>query len=186
MAARPEPILLSAEQFLRIDFGSDVKAELDNGVIRMMAGGTRAPARVQMTLYIFLGRMLRGSGCRPFGSDMAVRTHAGSVRYPDVSVDCGGDSPMDDDAKVLSDPRVVIEVLSPGTRREDEGVKLDEYRRLDGVDTIALIDPEGERIRVLQRIGPEEWSDRTHREEADLHLPSLGVTVPHAEIFARD
>lgn len=186
MAAQPELVLLTAEQFLAIEWGSDIKAELDNGVIRMMSGGTVARARVQMNLYRFLGSALRGSGCRPFGSDMAIRTHAGSVRYPDVSVDCGGDRDTPEDAKELGCPRVAIEILSPSTRRDDEGVKLGEYRLVPTIDTIVFIDPMAERLRVLQRTGPDDWSDRTYREPADMPLPALGVTVPHAEIFARD
>lgn len=186
MAAQPEPVLLTAEQFLRIDFGSDVKAELDNGVIRMMSGGTVAHARVQMNLYRFLGSALRGSGCRPFGSDMAIRTHTGSVRYPDVSVDCSGDRGTADEDKELSAPRVAIEILSPSTRRDDEGVKLGEYRLVPTIDTIVFVDPIAERLRVLQRTGPGSWSDHAHDEPADLDLPALGLVVPHTEIFARD
>ncbi|WP_375427617.1 Uma2 family endonuclease [uncultured Sphingomonas sp.] len=186
MAAQPELVLLTAEQFLAIEWGSDIKAELDNGVIRVMSGGTVAHARVQMNLYRFLGSALRGSGCRPFGSDMAIRTHAGSVRYPDVSVDCGGDRGTSDEAKALGDPRVVIEILSPSTRREDEGVKLSEYRLVLTIDTIVFLDPLAERMRVLQRTGPDSWSDRTYQEPAELELPALGLVVPHAEIFARD
>lgn len=46
MAAQPDTVLLTAEQFLDIEFPSELKAELDNGVIRMMAGGSRDHARV--------------------------------------------------------------------------------------------------------------------------------------------
>lgn len=44
------PRLLTVE-FLQIDFGPELKAELDDGCIRMMAGGSRSHARVQM-IYI--------------------------------------------------------------------------------------------------------------------------------------
>jgi hypothetical protein len=47
--------LLDAEEFFEIDFGAERKAELDHGVIRMMAGGgTRAHARVQANLLAWL------------------------------------------------------------------------------------------------------------------------------------
>lgn len=177
--------LLTVTEFLRIDFGPDLKAELDRGVIRMMAGGTRDHARVQMNLYGFLRNALRGSGCRPYGSDMKVRSADQSLRYPDVSVDCGtpDDRGADD---ILRAPRVLVEVLSPSTRADDHGVKLDEYRSIGTVDTIALVDPDSERLRVLQRTGPQAWSDVTFSSPAPLDLPTLGVSVPHDEIFARD
>lgn len=175
--------LLTAEQFLLMDFGPDVKAELDNGVIRMMAGGTVTHATIQGNFMRYLGPILRGSGCRPQGSDAAVRTHSRSVRYPDVTVDCGSARSED---KTLANPRVIVEVLSPSTRQHDLSVKLEEYRRLTTVDTIVFVDPDAERLRVLQRTGPGAWADRSFAEPADLVLPSLGIVMPHAEIFADD
>lgn len=180
--------LLTADEFLRIEFGSDLKAELDNGVIRMMAGGSRRHNRIQTNLVVALGTRLRGSGCRPNGSDMGVRTHDGSVRYPDVSVSCGPEAPEDDRDRALDDPRVIVEVLSPSTAAQDRGVKLGEYKALASVELIALVDPEGERLHLLRRTGrnPESWSEVIHAEPADLELPMPGVRIPHAEIFARD
>lgn len=185
LPAPPHPRPLTVEEFLGIDFGPQLKAELDRGTILMMAGGTRDHARVQGNLIAYLHTALRGSGCRPYGSDMKVRSADASVRYPDVTVDCGapGDTGRD---QFLHAPRVVVEVLSPSTRSQDAGVKLDEYRSLPTVDTIVLVDPEAERLRVLQRTGPQSWVDTAHIAPAALDLPTLGVTVPHDEIFARD
>ena len=183
MATNPHYRLLTADEFLQIRFPSDMKAELDDGIIRMMAGGSRAHARVQMNLYAFLRDALRGSGCRPYGSDMAVRTVERAVRYPDVSVDCG--SPGDDpDDFELHDPRVIIEVLSPSTREHDLKVKKPEYREIASVRTIAFIDPESETLLVSQRF-EGGWTDSLFAA-SDLALPELGVVVPHAEIFAAD
>ncbi|MEN2785664.1 Uma2 family endonuclease [Sphingomonas qilianensis] len=75
MAPQPDYPLLTAEEFLRFDFG-DRKAELDNGVIRMLAGGTRRHAEVQGTIFGWLWQHLRGSQCRPYGPDMATRTRS--------------------------------------------------------------------------------------------------------------
>ncbi len=185
LLALQHPRLLTVEEFLEIDFGPELKAELDRGIISMMAGGMRDHARIQGNLIAYLHAALRGSGCRPYGSDMKVRSHDLSVRYPDVTIDCGapGDTGKDE---FLHAPCVVVEVLSPSTRGKDAGVKLDEYRTLPTVDTIVLVDPESERLRVLQRTGPNSWNDTTFDGPAALDLPSLNVTIPHDEIFARD
>lgn len=174
--------LLTAEEFLRIDFGPDMKAELDNGVIRMMAGGTRDHARVQVNLIAAFRNALRGSPCRPYGSDMAIQTHDRSVRYPDLTIDCGkpGDRPED---LTLSDPRVVIEVLSPSTRSSDLNVKKEEYRAIASVDAIVFVDVEKAALAVHQRIAGG-WTETLFSNAIDLALPSLGLVIPRTEIFA--
>lgn len=184
MATQPDYPLLTAEEFLEIEFG-ERKAELDNGVIRMMAGGTGRHAKVQGNIFVALANRLQGSGCAPYNSDMAARTRDRSIRYPDVSVYCGRDSAENDDAKAFDDPRVIFEVLSAGTARTDLRIKLEEYQELPSVDTIVFVDIAVERLRVVQRTGPKGWSDVTHTEPADVSLPSLGLTIPHAEIFVR-
>ena len=185
MATRPIYPLLTAEEFLQIDFG-ERKAELDNGVIRMMAGGTARHARVQLNISSAIRDKLRGTGCAPYISDMAARTHDLSIRYPDVTVYCGRNGPEHDDSKAFDDPRVLFEVLSAGTARTDLRVKLEEYRELPSVDTIVFVDIATERLRVVQRTGPQGWNEVKHEEPFDLPLPSLGVTLGHDEIFARD
>lgn len=181
-----DPRLLTVDEFLQINFG-ELKAELDNGVVRMMAGGTRAHDRVAMNLIVELGVQLRGSPCRPSGSDMGIKPHDMSLRYPDVSVVCGRDEPADDDVRDIDNPSVVVEVLSPSTADEDRKVKLPEYKRIESIETIAYIDPDTEHMTVWQRTGrdPDSWSEVVHTRHADLHLPSLGLVVPAAQIFRR-
>lgn len=184
LASLTYPRLLTAEEFIQIDFGRDLKAELDDGVIRMMAGGTRDHARVRANLTASLRSALRGSGCRPYGSDMAVRTRDRSVRYPDLTIDCGapGDEPGD---LTLSDPRVIVEVLSPATRNNDLKVKLVEYRAMASVDAIVFVDVDAEALAVHQRVDGD-WTDALFSNAIDVTLPSLGITIARDEIFARD
>lgn len=182
-----DPRLLTVDEFLGIDFGPDLKAELDNGVVRMMAGGTRAHDRVAMNLIVELGLRLRGSPCRPSGSDMGIRTHDMSLRYPDVSIVCDRDGEDDDGVREIENPTAIIEVLSPSTMELDHKVKLPEYKRIGSVETIAYVDPDREHMTVWQRTGrdPDSWSETVHTRHADLKLPSLDLLVPAAEIFRR-
>jgi Uma2 family endonuclease len=184
MATQPDYRLLTAEDFLEIDFGEQ-KAELDNGVIRMMAGGTARYAAVQGNIFLALGVKLQGSNCRPYNSDMASRTRLDSIRYPDVSVFCGRDGPENDDKKAFDDPRVIFEVLSKGTARTDLNIKLVEYRALPSVDTIIFVDIGTERLRVVQRTGKSAWTEVSYEDPVDVDLPTLGIALTHNEIFAR-
>lgn len=186
MATDPQQRLLTAEEFLLMDFGPDMRAELDNGIIRMMTGGTRAHTRIQRNVLTFLSNALRGSGCNPYGPDTGVQTHGRSVRYPDVGVFCGDlERPEDDELRTMPNARVVIEILSESTEAVDLRTKLPEYQAIDTIDTIVFVDPWRERLRIVQRTGPRWWSDQDHDDPVDLALPSIKVVIPHAEIFAR-
>jgi len=178
---------ITVEQFLDIDFGSDRKFELVDGMIRMMTGGTPAHSRVASNILIYLGTKLRGTGCRAYNSDMGVRVSDIDARYPDVSVFFGNPATRErETSRIYEDPVVVMEVLSASTAKEDQGSKLAEYRELDSIDTIVFVDPENELTRVIQRLGPTAWRDDMFAQPHDVAPPSLNITIPHAEIFARD
>lgn len=177
---------ITADQFLAMDFGTDRRFELEDGVIVMMAGGTEAHAWVQGNVFSWLRQRLRGTGCRPYGPDMALRVSDTDVRYPDVTIYCG-QPPRDDlaDATTLADPTVIIEVLSPSTTTLDQGTKLEEYKCLPSVRTIAFVDPVNEMCRTMERT-QTGWLDRMFSGQSGIALPTLGLTIPHQEIFARD
>jgi Uma2 family endonuclease len=181
----------TVEEFLAIRFPSGVRAELVNGDVRMMGGGSMEHARIQGNLLRWLGQHLRGGPCRSWGSDMAVQTEPWSVRYPDVTVDCGQDHGKAASLRTdrLSDPRIIFEVLSPSTRDEDEGPKLAEYKGMTTVTMIVLVDPDSQRLRVAERAPlPDGWCETLHADAVDLDLEAAGLrlVLPHAEIFARD
>ena len=117
---------------------------------------------------------------------MATQTHDRSIRYPDASVFCDQGERRSDNAKAFDDPRVLFEILSASTARTDLRTKLDEYKELASVDTIVFVDIADERLRIVQRTEAHGWSDISHQTPVDVVIPSLSLTIPHDEIFARD
>ncbi|SEK53715.1 Endonuclease, Uma2 family (restriction endonuclease fold) [Sphingomonas palmae] len=179
---------ITVEQFLDIDFGTDRKYELIDGVIEMMTGGTPAHSRVAVNILAFLHRKLRGTGCRAYNADMGLRVDDVNCRYPDVSIYCGDPASREREQaeRIYSDPVVLFEVLSPSTSKIDRVDKLEQYRSIASVDTIIFVDPERELSRVIQRLGPTSWRDDLFAQPHDIDLPALNLSIPHDEIFARD
>lgn len=173
---------VTVREFLAMDLG-DAKAELVDGVILMMAGGSARHAAIAANLIGALLGKLRGSGCRPYGSDLALRTGEGSIRFPDVSVYCRDDTaPEPEFGQLLGIPRVVFEVLSPSTASNDQITKLAEYRALPGLQTVVFVDPGTERVRLVEAAfeGREAgWLPAG----ADLVLSGLGISLTHTEVF---
>ena len=185
MATDPQYRPITAEEFLAMDFGSDRKFELDNGVIHMMTGGLSDHAHVAGNIYFAL-RLKLGITCRPFNSDMGVRIDETTVRYPDISIVCRSNWLTEPSVRAFSDPVVVFEVLSPSTSTFDQGTKLEEYRQLTSVDTIVFVDPVNRLTRTFQRQSGDLWRDNSFALPHDVHLPALGITLTEREIFGQD
>ena len=128
-----------------------------------------------------------GTGCRPYGSEMAMRVSDIDTRYPDISIYCN-QPPRDalTQAKLLDNPTVVIEILSPSTAMFDQGTKLEEYQAIASVRTIAFVDTANEMCRTIERMVTDGWHDQMFSGQRGIPIPSLGLTIPHDEIFARD
>ena len=130
-----------ASEYLAMNLG-DARTELVAGMIWARVDESPRHAAIAANLIAALMPRLRGTGCRPYGSDLAVQTGEASIRFPDVSVYCRDPStPINPNTKLLGTPRVIFEVLSPSTASNDQITKLAEYRAMPGVEEIVFIDP---------------------------------------------
>jgi Uma2 family endonuclease len=64
---------------------------------------------------------------------MAVRVDDATVYEPDALLRCGAS--VADDCREIADPLIVVEVLSPPSRHQDTGGKLDDCFRLPSAAT---------------------------------------------------
>ena len=121
---------ISEDEYLRRDRAADYKSELVGGEMFAMSGGSLRHSRVGMNCGIHLGSKLSGEDCRVFSRDARIRTVLGEYVYPDVSVVCGTPLVHGGTDDLLTNPVVVIEVLSPSTTAYDRGRKFQVYREL--------------------------------------------------------
>ena len=181
--AEPALARMTADEFLRWDYEREGKHELVDGfVLRMMVGARDKHDGITVNVLSELRQRLRGGDCRPRTDDLAVRTTTNGVRRPDVTVDCG---PRDPNALEALDPRVVFEVLSPSTRVTDATVKLDEYKSVDGLAHIVIIDPDVVDVVAWSRAGGSEgWTMARFTDLDDaLPLAGIGTELPLATIY---
>ena len=84
-------------------------------------------------------------------------------------------------------PDLVVEILSPGTRRRDKGRKRAIYER-EGVAEYWVVDPETKQVIVLRRAGPDSGFTTAltlaHAKRDVLASPLFpGLRIPLARIF---
>lgn len=176
---------MTIDEFLAWQTTRDRLYELVDGVpvlpLKMMTGASRAHDRVVVNIIASLHRQLRGTPCRPTTDDLAVRIPSGNVRRPDVTVECGQGGPRE---TVVSEPRVVFEVLSPSTMSFDRFRKVLEYQTIDTLDHIVLVDTEAPRIDVISRGTGGNWSQHQYEGvSGQIGFPVVGASLDLADIF---
>lgn len=146
-------------EYLAYERDSGSKHEFDDGEIRAMAGGSRRHNAIALRMGAVLDNA-RGSGCIAFQSDQKVRILAtGRATYPDATAVCGpieGD-PDDPSGQTITNPTVVVEVLSPSTEVDDRGAKWLHYQRIPSLKEYVLVSPDTRRVERHQRQPSGPW-----------------------------
>ncbi len=158
--------------------------EWRNGEVYCMTGAQPEHNLCCANLVGELRARLRGSGCLTFTVDQRVKVRAGSpYLYPDVSVACGPRSAAINGLRTLLNPVLVVEVLSPTTAQDDQGVKFMQYQTIESLAGYLLVDSVAAAVLHYRKVG-EVWVPRCY-EGADesIELPELGIAVPLAEVY---
>jgi len=171
-------------EYLALEAASNVKHEFYNGEIYAMAGGTPEHAALTLAIGAALLAQLRGGSCRVFSSDLRVRVLAtGLTAYPDVSVVCGELRRDPESDSTVTNPKVLVEVLSDGTAAYDRGEKLEQYKRIESVEAILLFVQTSRRAELHERSG-DGWRTEILTGDARVLLPSVDAELSLASVYA--
>ncbi len=131
---------LAAQQYFELDRGSDLKHDFVDGEIFAMAGVLPAHALIAANVAAELGERLRGARCLVFSSDLRVCLDPNRlITYPDVTVVCNQPQYFDAKQDTITNPLLVVEVISPSTEDYDRGKKGYMYRQVGSVKEYLLI-----------------------------------------------
>jgi Uma2 family endonuclease len=177
---------MTPEEFYQWQLDQDERYELVEGVpvpLRAMTGARNVHDAILVNCIGELGSYLRGRPCRVASANTARRTAPRTARRPDVSVDC---APPRADSYEAHRPTVVIEVLSPSTRKIDRFTKLEEYRRHPSLRHILLIDPDAVAAKLYSRPDEGAWSDvDLIGRDPVVDLSAIEVALPLAALYER-
>jgi Uma2 family endonuclease len=171
------------EEYLALEDVATIKHEFYQGEIFAMSGGTFNHSLIKDNSFYALRSKLKGKSCHPMGSDMRISSPSGLMTYPDVSVFCGRPE-LTDKQRTLLNPVVIIEVLSPTTRRYDQGEKFLLYRAITTFRDYLLIDSERIHVQHFHRLENNRWILPEYLELTELiNIDSIGETLRLAEIY---
>lgn len=149
-----------------------------DGEVFAMAGASRVHNRLTAAVLGELHAALRGMPCQPYGSGQRICVaEGGRYVYPDASVTCRPVTTAQSDEDSITNPTLVVEVLSESTEAFDRGEKFVAYRKLTSLSDYMLLSQNVARLEHFTR-GPEgSWVLRTYEADAVVKIASLGIEL---------
>lgn len=177
--------LISPASYLAQELQSTTKHEYLGGVVYAMSGASNRHNRIATNVTVALGSQLRGRSCEAFNSDTKVRiilpAHT-RFYYPDAMVVCRSNPEGD---TYQDTPALIVEVLSPRTRRTDEGEKKEAYLSVPSLHYYLLVEQEEAAVVAYRRTDQGFVRSVYQGLQDSIVLPELDLEFSLAEIYAR-
>ena len=184
MSAAPQP-RLSFDDWLAIErTATDQRREYVAGEVFAMAGGSEEHNLIALNVGAELRNQLKGRPCRVYASDMKVHIAAADVgAYPDVMVICGEREFHDGRRDVVTNPTLIVEVLSDSTEAYDRGDRFRYYRSLPSLQAYLLLSQDRMQAELFLRRPDGTWSLSTYQESSEsIPLPVIEAELSLAEV----
>jgi Uma2 family endonuclease len=132
---------MNVDEFLAWSEGQPGRYELFRGEVQAMSPETVGHAQIKAAVHAALlaGIRRRRLPCHVLPDGVTVRIDDATAYEPDAQIYCGQQLPPT--ALEVPNPIIVVEVLSPSTRRVDVSLKLAGYFRLPSVSHYLIVDP---------------------------------------------
>ncbi len=186
MVAERAPDWYSPADYLARERQAATKSEYVNGCIKAMAGASPEHVFIAANVIVTLGRQLEETDCTVSGMDLRVRIPAtNEYRYPDGVVTCGELERDALDPLTVSNPILIVEVLSPFTEAEDRGQKAAAYRTIPSLQAYVLIAQDRPLVEHFQRRA-DGWLLTEYRGlDAVAALPAINCALPLRAAYRR-
>ncbi|MEM6262608.1 MAG: Uma2 family endonuclease [Bacteroidota bacterium] len=179
----------SYDTYLQLEQESDEKYEYHDGMITNMAGGTPNHGLIMMNAAFALNSELKDKSkpCVIYSSEVKVRIESSKrTFYPDFSVVCGPPIYSKTDPLAITNPILIVEVLSESNVGFDRGEKFTHYRQLTSLQQYVLIDQKDTVVDTFYRNEEGLWEiDTQNGLEAVATLKAIGCELPLKEVYYR-
>ena len=176
---------LSVEEYLAVDRASEFKSEYHDGELFPIANVSWQHGLLAVNMGSCLRLALKGTPCRAAASPVRVRVSPTKFVYPDLLVVCGSPAFTDEQSDTITNPKVIVEILSPSTLDYDYGTKFVQYRELPSFEEYVLVSQAAYRIEVFRRAPDGRWVLSTYAGlDAVFPIEALNISVPLAEVYS--
>lgn len=185
MAANPKR-KYTLEEYFDLELSTNERFEYFDGEIFSMSGVSEQHDQIEGNSYLAIRLGLDGRGCRVFMANMRIKVPSlPPYRYADVSATC--EKPVFEKiggVDVVTNPTLIIEVLSDSTEAYDRGDKFTHYKSILSLKEYLLIAQHRPHITHYVKQNDGSWSyDEVNDLSATIQLPSIDCVLELSEIY---
>ena len=176
---------MSESDYLTFERASTLKHEYYRGQIYAMTGAKEAHNVIAGNTIATLHGQVRYKPCRIYPSDMRVKVlETGLNTYPDITIICGQPHFTDQTRDTVTNPIVIIEILSPSTERYDRGLKFQNYRTVSTLMDYILIAQNQAHVEHYARQETGRWELQEARsKDTSLTITSVEFILRLEDIY---
>lgn len=179
MQIQEKPQLYTSEEYLALEETAEFKHDYLDGLIIPMTGGTTNHNRIAGNFFANLNFAFRQQDYEAFMGD--VRLWIPKKRmftYPDVMVIVGAPEYYNNRTDTITNPQVIIEVLSKSTEGYDREDKFRAYRTIPSFQEYILVDQTERYVEQFVRTDVKRWSLRDYDEtDATIALSTVPFQI---------
>ena len=185
MLTKQEQRFYTPQEYLLREEKAEYKSEYYQGKIIALAGASVNHNRITGNIFKALSNSVESEPCEVFMNDLRVWIERRNrYVYPDVAVVCGGIDFAERRNDTITNPQIIIEVLSTSTESYDRGDKFRAYWTLDSLEEYVLVDQYRMRVEYFRQLNERDWFLRVFtKAEESLELKSVGAEIPLAQIY---
>jgi Uma2 family endonuclease len=176
---------LTPEEYLALERQCAEKNEYLNGEVFAMGGASPRHVLIVTNVVAEFRSQLKNRPCSVFSTDLRVLVdQTGLYTYPDVIVTCGELAFSDTFKDTLTNPTLIVEVLSKSTKDYDRGEKFEQYRTIASFKEYLLIAQDRCHVEHHVRQPGGTWVlSETGNIEDEIQLQTIDCRLKLFEIY---
>ena len=175
--------IYTVEEYFDIENTSEIRHEFENGILIPMPGETLDANEIAGNISATLRKELRQKGYRIFTHDIRTIVHERRLyRYPDLVITA---SNTIKDVRHVTEPVLIVEVLSESTEEIDRNKKFRQYTALPSLQYYLMIHQDMTLIEFYQRKGESNTFEFNFFDKISeiINLPVLNTSISLEDIY---
>ncbi|BAY96543.1 hypothetical protein NIES37_04770 [Tolypothrix tenuis PCC 7101] len=186
MQTQTQKIFYTPEEYLQLEKTSEFKNEYWDGEIVPMAGGTTNHNEIALNFCTNFKFTTRGKNYKIYMGDVKLSIPRYRIyTYPDIMVIQGEPIYEGNGTTTVTNPLLIVEVLSKSTENHDRTNKFRFYRSIPTLKEYIMIDQYEYLVEQFTKNAASQWVLTEYEsEDAVLSLQKIDFQIPFSEIYA--